>query len=180
MGTVAVSVKLFAFRIGSWQDVGIFVASTLAALTATFVILFIWNLLIRAPQAAVRERDQKLKVRDALRAGIKAALGKAQDRGEYLLPLNDKTEAENWVKMTHSLIENAFGAAEATVFLSDAGFTFFSANGRVKNWIGGRLNRLVSLIQRCDTIPLCGNATLPSPAELSYFNRPVTPSLSDQ
>lgn len=172
-------------------DIGIFVASTLGALIAILVALFFWNLLIRAPQAAVRKRDEQLRALAAeleaknrqdeiarLRADIKTMLGKAHATGEDQFSLNDETAANHWVERTHSLIRDAFGTAEATVFLSDAGFHFFSGNGQVKNWISGRLERIVSLIQRCDTIPIRENASLLLQSETPYSNRPVTTTLS--
>jgi hypothetical protein len=41
-----------------------------------------------------------------------------------------------------------FGEGEAQLFLSDAGFTFFSGTGRIRNLVDGRLRRLGSLLER--------------------------------
>jgi hypothetical protein len=166
--------RAFAFNAGSWPEVLKLLVSILAALIITFVAVFVWNLFIRAPVAAVRQRDAQLSAMAAqleaidhekqtarLRERIKTMLGEAHAAGEKVFKNNDETAAEEWVTSTHTLIKDAFGPGEAVLFLSNAGYTFFSSPGQVRNWVDGRLRRLISLIQRCDGIPIRENFILP-------------------
>jgi hypothetical protein len=173
VAVVAPIFRLFAFNAGSWPEVLKLFVSMLVALIATLTVMFLWNLFIRAPAAAVKRRDEKISALAAqleaadrgrqmvhLRERIKTMLGEAHTTGERLFSSDDKTAAEEWVTSTHAVIKDAFGPAEAAVFLSDAGFIFLSGTGEVRNWIKGRLQRLILLIQRCDTISIRENFTL--------------------
>jgi hypothetical protein len=86
------------------------------------------------------------------RSQLKNMLGAALEKGSRIYNQNDKTTAEAWVTETHDLIAKEFGKGEAALFLSDAGYTFYSGPGKVGNWVTGRRQRLGELIGRVDTI----------------------------
>lgn len=93
---------------------------------------------------------------------VKNLLGKEIESGQDLLrDQSDKPDdqankdAIAWGKKTHDLIEAAYGDGEATLFMSDAGYTFYtdsSTKTTIRNWIIGRLRRLSELIPRTDQL----------------------------
>ena len=91
------------------------------------------------------------------RIEVKNRLGELHPQGEEVLRTGDKTSAEQWATEAHNFIEEALGSGEAALFLSDAGYVFYSSSkpdSHVKNWVRGRLQRLASLIERSDTISI--------------------------
>jgi hypothetical protein len=112
--------------------------------------------LTKANYLTVREaQDLATPTRDARqRMALKEKLGAALAEGESLYGRGVKKEAEAWATKTHNTIVRGLGTAEAALFLSDAGYTFFSGPGLVKNWLQGRLRRLTELLARLDTVPL--------------------------
>ena len=58
-----------------------------------------------------------------------------------------------------ALIMQSFGEAEAALFMSDAGLTFYSGPGRTRNFVDARLRRLGSLIERANA--LLGESWIP-------------------
>ena len=86
------------------------------------------------------------------RLAIKEELGSLHQEGEQVYHLNEQGAAQEWVTKVHNKIESVFGVGEAKLFLSDSGYTFYSASGKVKNWVDGRLRRLANLIERADSL----------------------------
>jgi len=99
---------------------------------------------------------------------MKELIGKAMDEGEKLDTdwfkrtddANFKHAINVWTNKTGHLIEDAYGKGEATVWMSDAGYTSYS-DGKVHtdmhNWIVHRLQRLNDLVGKVDTIPMQPN-----------------------
>jgi hypothetical protein len=65
-----------------------------------------------------------------------------------------KEATERWATTTHNFINATLGSGEAKLFLSDAGYEFFSSNGEIGNWIIGRLRRLAELLPRIDAMEI--------------------------
>jgi hypothetical protein len=99
-----------------------------------------------------RQRQYRAEVLRERNITLKNMLGVAIQKGEQVYAANDQKLAEEWATETRELITKALGTGEATLFLSDSGYTFFSGPGRVKNWVDGRLRRLGELIRSLDTI----------------------------
>jgi hypothetical protein len=94
------------------------------------------------------------------RKAVKTIIGRAIEEGERLLTRNSdgslgsKEAAEKWVTATRNFILAALGSGEATLLLSDSGYVFYSSDGRVGNWIQGRLRRLTELLARVETLDI--------------------------
>jgi hypothetical protein len=109
----------------------------------------------RAASAETSPQNRAARTLDARqRMALKEKLGAALAEGEALYGRGVKEEAEAWATKTQKTITQGLGAAEAALFLSDAGYTFYSGSGPVKNWLQGRLQRLTELLARLDTVPL--------------------------
>jgi hypothetical protein len=102
--------------------------------------------------AALDSRERKKVIKDII--------GSYMQAGNRLLSLGTRDDlsrmepAEKWVTITQDFINAAFGSSEATLFLSDVGYTFYSSDGKVGNWIKGRLRRLEELLKRVDILDI--------------------------
>jgi len=106
--------------------------------------------------AQIKSEFQAQKAKTEL---VKLLLGKALTSGSHLIAEQNnkddeqaKKDAETWVTQSHNLISAAYGGGEAALFLNDSGYTFFSSNGRIGNWIRGRMNRITELLPRADSL----------------------------
>jgi hypothetical protein len=111
-----------------------------------------------AVRLAFLEDGRKEKER---RKVVKDIIGSCIEEGEEIFghPNTKRGDAmqdaaEQWVTKTHNFISTAFCSGEATLFLSDAGYTIYSSDGVVGNWIKGRLRRLNELLVRTDSIDI--------------------------
>jgi hypothetical protein len=110
---------------------------------------------------AYRDLEAQLDTRNKKMA-VKAAIGRYIDAGNKLLISSStgsgnssmKKSAEQWVTNAHDFINAAFGSGEVTLFLSDAGYTFYSSNGMVGNLIKGRIRRLNELLIRVHSLDI--------------------------
>jgi predicted nucleotide-binding protein len=113
--------------------------------------------------AAVRGRDSATQHADTLAQKLKAnrvkdLIGKALDTGKSIYVdknLTDeqlKQKASDWATPIRDLIAAAYGDGEAFLFLDDSGYTFFSSNGIIRNWIDGRMRRIGELLRRNDSL----------------------------
>lgn len=91
------------------------------------------------------------------KVAAKNMLGRLIKEGEALslpAPIEEMTaNANRWGKQAGQFVATAFGDGEAEMLFSDAGYVFHSGNGEVgkgRNWIIGRLRRLIELMQRVD------------------------------
>jgi hypothetical protein len=140
--------------------------SGLVLATAAPFLLFPFAMIVRlfAIPAKMADEDKEtikslavaLESRERKRA-VKDIIGTYMRTGNELLSLDPPphvSRAEPWIKATHQLINAAFGSGEAKLFLSDVGYTFYSSDGEVRNWIKGRLRRLNELLVRVDTLDM--------------------------
>ncbi|MGH7971887.1 MAG: hypothetical protein ACREIC_24500, partial [Limisphaerales bacterium] len=112
------------------------------------------------------EHDARIKAEAELDAkdkkrNVKAAIGRYIDIGNKLFrscggndgnDLHKKEPAEAWVTDSHRFVIAAFGSGEGELLLSDVGYTFYSGDGLVGNWVKGRIKRLTELIVRVDSL----------------------------
>jgi hypothetical protein len=102
--------------------------------------------------AANKQKTEQAKrlLGEALASGgklIGAQVGKNEDQCEQ--------DAEAWAHNVHNLIETAYGAGEALLFLDNSGYVFYgdgSKKSQTKNWIDGRMRRITELLRRTDTL----------------------------
>jgi len=130
-------------------------------IVGTYLVLlcceFMWKLLIQAPAALHQEcteekrRLEALQITSQARREVSQRLGELQRGGEAAFQADKQEVAEMWTTEAHGFIKDTFGAGEAELFLSDAGFIFYGGN-RIRNWVDGRLRRLGSLIERADAL----------------------------
>jgi len=115
--------------------------------------------LAREDQAQIKSLTAALETRER-RKVAKTIIGRALEDGQRLLTRNadgtlgEKEPAEQWVATTWKFISAAFGPGEATLFLSDAGYVFYSSDGRVGALVKGRLRRLAELLGRVDVLDI--------------------------
>ena len=131
-----------------------------------FPVAFVIQFFVAPPEMAKRDAIRLASLEDDLKAKerretVKDIIGRHIDEGNKIFghpaikqgdAMNDA--AEQWVTKTHNFISAAFGSGEAALFLSDAGYTFYSSNGVVGNWIVGRLRRLNELLPRIDAMEI--------------------------
>jgi hypothetical protein len=102
--------------------------------------------------AANKQKTEQAKrfLGEALASGgklIGAQAGKNDDQCEQ--------DAEAWARNAHSLIETAYGAGEALLFLDNSGYVFYgdgSQKSQTRNWIDGRMRRITELLRRTDSL----------------------------
>ena len=137
-----------------WQTSAIIVGVYVALLSLEFIGRWLFQ---AGPALDKNCREEVLQLRASLanaqnRRRVSEKLGSFHEKGEIVHQENQREKADVWVTETHEFIRDTFGAGEAALFLSDAGFTFLSGDGPVRNWVRGRLQRLASLIERSDDI----------------------------
>src|ERR1700730_12223835 len=141
----------------AWPNVT-FWARVLATATPFLILLFAMVVpffatpakMAREDEATINSLTAALDSRERKKA-IKDIIGSYMQAGNELLSLDTRDDlsrmepAEKWVIATQDFINAAFGSGHATLFLSDVGYTFYSSDGKVGNWIKGRLRRLNEL-----------------------------------
>jgi hypothetical protein len=106
----------------------------------------------KAANAANKETIQQVKrlLSEALAAGNRLIGQQAQKTEEQC-----EEDAASWARNTHNLIEQAYGAGEALLFLDNSGYVFYgdgSKESQTKNLIDGRMRRITELLRRTDTL----------------------------
>jgi hypothetical protein len=115
--------------------------------------------MLREDKAEIEHLTSALETRER-RKLVKTIVGRAIEEGERLLTRNSdgslgsKEAAGKWVTATRNFISAAFRAGEATLLLSDSGYTFYSSDGQIGIWIKGRLRRLTELLARVETLDI--------------------------
>jgi hypothetical protein len=101
--------------------------------------------------ATTTARRQAFK--DALAIKMRSAKDLLKTPG-ITIPNAPDADARAWVHSTHKLILTALGDGEAELFLSDAGYTFYSSDGPIVSLIKGRLRRIGDLMHRVDALEI--------------------------
>jgi hypothetical protein len=104
-----------------------------------------------ASQASKKQTEQvKRLLGEALSSGGKLIGGQAEKTDDQC-----EHDAEVWVRNAHNLIEAAYGAGEALLFLDNSGYVFYgdgSKKSQTRNWIDGRMRRMTELLRRTDSL----------------------------
>jgi hypothetical protein len=101
--------------------------------------------------ATTTARRQAFK--DALAVKLRSAKDLLKTPG-ITIPNAPDADARAWGHSTHNLILTALGDGEAELFLSDAGYTFYSSDGPIASFIKGRLRRIGELMPRVDALEI--------------------------
>jgi hypothetical protein len=131
-----------------------------------FPVAFVIQFFVVPPEMAKQDAirlaflGDELKSRERRRT-VKAIIGRHIGEGNKIcghpaIKQGDamKEEAERWATTAHDFISSTLGSGEAMLFLSDAGYTFFSSNGEVRSGLIGRLRRLTELLPRVDAMEI--------------------------
>jgi hypothetical protein len=102
------------------------------------------------------EQRDRVAMKDLVRDGVTE--GEALDNNwSDKEAVSFKHETNLWTNKMGHLIEDAYGKGEATLFMSDAGFTSYT-DGRkqteIRYWIIHRLQRLNDLVPRVDMLAM--------------------------
>jgi hypothetical protein len=127
-------------------------------------VAFLINL-VRAPGQIHTEDAERIAVLEAARSSnekriaIKNYVGLCLEQTKPFFQdiQPDGQEATKWIQRTKKFIGAAFGDGEATLFMSDFGYTFHSSGSvrdTIRNSVGGRSRRLTELISRIETMPI--------------------------
>ena len=163
---IVISLIIWVVSGYAWPN-GTFWARVLATATPFLILLFAMVVrffaipakMAREDEATINSLTAALESRERKKA-IKDIIGSYMQAGNELLSLDTRDDlsrmepAEKWVIATQDFINAAFGSGHATLFLSDVGYTFYSSDGKVGNWIKGRLRRLNELLVRVDRLDI--------------------------
>jgi hypothetical protein len=144
------------------------ITTRLAAPFLLFPVAFIVRFIGVPPELAKENAAhlaslENFAIPNQRRKEIKDTIGRFIAEGNEIFSSADRTcdtekLAQQWATKVHNFIESALGTGEATLFLNDFGYTFYSSDGITKNYIKGRIIRLNDLLPRVDTMCISKNS----------------------